>query len=303
MPLTHADADGDRLADPAGTVARLRSALAEAAPDAPLAIMVHGFQYSPRDPARSPHLSLYEPGEASGWPARLGHGAAQAPVCLGFGWESRGSIWQAYARAPRAARALAELVDLAAALAPRRRITLLAHSLGARVALQSLRHMPAGALSRAILMAGCEFRHRALAAADCPAGRAADFLNVSAAQNRPYDLLLEYLFAPARPGRAAMGRGMGGAGARWCDLALSCPETRAALARLGHPVGTTSRRICHGSTYSAPGVFSLYRAALSAASLLPRLRAALPAPAPRPLGRNLARLAGFALPPADRTPS
>ncbi|MCO6382751.1 alpha/beta hydrolase [Oceanicola sp. 502str15] len=308
MPLTHANADGDRLADPAETVSRLRSALAEASPDAPIAVLVHGFQYSPQDPARSPHGSLFGTGQQeSSWPELLGHGAADAPVCLGFGWESRGSIWSAYHRAPRAGRALAELVDLAAALAPSRRITLLAHSLGARVALQALPHLPAGAMRRAILLAAAEYRHRAAEAADCPAGHAADFLNVTSAQNLPFDLLLEYAFAPGRPGRAAMGRGMAGHGAaqaaRWTDLPLTCPHTRAALARLGHPIAAPTRRVCHGSTYSAPGVFSLYRAALHDASLLPRLRAALPAPAHRRLTANLARLASFALPPGNRTPS
>ncbi|MBS8229249.1 alpha/beta hydrolase, partial [Vannielia litorea] len=272
MPLTHANADGERLADPAGTTARLRSALAEAAPEAPIAVLVHGFQYSPRDPARSPHSSLFGLGGSWSWPARLGLGEEGAPICLGFGWESRGSIWAAYHRAARAGRALAELVDLAATLAPARRISLVAHSLGARVALQALPHLSPGAARRAILLAAAEFRHRAARAAACPAGEAADFLNVTSAQNRPFDLLLEYALAPARPGRPAMGRGMGTL-PRWTDLPLSCPATRAALSRLGHPVGPPARRICHGSTYLAPGVFSLYRAALSDASLLPRLNA------------------------------
>ncbi|QDC10430.1 alpha/beta hydrolase [Oceanicola sp. D3] len=302
MPLTHANADGDRLADPAGTVARLRSALEEAAPNAPIAVLVHGFQYSPHDPAHSPHHSLYGLSEAHGWPARLGHGAADAPICLGFGWESRGSIWGAYHRAPRAGRALAELVDLAANLAPERRITLVAHSLGARVALQALPHLAPGAARRAILLAAAEYRHRAEAAADCPAGHAADFLNVTSAQNLPFDLLLEYAFAPTRPGRHAMGRGMGHLPG-WSDLRLTCPATRTTLARLGHPVAAPIRRICHGSTYLAPGVFSLYRAALTDASLLPRLNAALPAPTPRRLTANLARLAALALPLGNRTPS
>ncbi|WP_074254956.1 alpha/beta hydrolase [Vannielia litorea] len=302
MPLTHANADGNRLADPAGTVSRLRSALAETAPDAPLAIMVHGLSYSPGQPARCPHRKLYGPTCPEAWGRRLGTGTAGSPVALGFGWESRGSIWRAYGRAPEAGRALAELVEVAAALAPSRRITLIAHSLGARVALQALRHLAPGTAHRAILLAACEFRAPAAHALDCAAGAALDVLNVTARQNRAFDLLMEYGFAPGRRGCTTLARGMAGR-ARWCDLDLSCAEARATLSRLGHPVAAPQAWVCHGATYLTPGLFSLYRAALSDASLLPRLRAALPAPAPRRMAANLVRLATFALPAGNRTPS
>lgn len=302
MPLTHANADGSRLADPAGTVARLRSALAEAGPDAPIAVLVHGLSYAPRDPARCPHRLLYGPTCPEAWGLRLGCDTPEAPVALGFGWESRGSVWRAYHRAPAAGQALAELLDLAAALAPSRRITLIAHSLGARVALQALRSLAPGTAHRAILLAACEFRTPAARALDCAAGDALDVLNVTARQNRAFDLLMEYGFAPARRPQATLARGMAGR-ARWCDLDLSCPAARAALSRLGHPVAAPESRVCHGATYLAPGAFPLYRAALSDASLLPRLRAALPAPEARPLTANLARLAALALPRGHRTPS
>lgn len=307
MPLTHANATRGRLDDPAGTVARLRDALAETAPGSPVAVLIHGYQYSLRDPARSPHNTLFGLGEASGWPRRLGYGAPGAPLCLSFGWESGGSIWCAYDRAAAAARALAELAMILRALAPTRRVTLMGHSLGARVACQAFRWMAPGTVDRAILMAGAEFTHEADAATSGPAGRAADFLNVTAAQNRPFDLALELGFRPLLRRGPALGRGMAGlAPTRWCDLSLSSPAAQQALARLGLPLGRPERRICHSSTYLTPGVFGLYRAALRDPALLPRLRAELPAPAPAAaprLPRPAALPPRWPLPSPRQTPS
>ncbi len=129
--------NGTRLhGDDAPVLPALAGALA--ADTGPVTIMVHGYKYQPGHPVHCPHASLMSPAPHAedrrvvSWPARLG---LQDRVAISFGWQARGSIWAAHRRAALAGEALAALVREIRRLAPRRPVNVIAHSLGARVAL------------------------------------------------------------------------------------------------------------------------------------------------------------------------
>ncbi|NAZ36419.1 hypothetical protein [Rubellimicrobium sp. CFH 75288] len=278
----------------------LARALAVLPPGAPVVALVHGYRFrpgaGPDDPFRhilslSPDRSLWG---AVSWPRRLGLGG-QAGLALGFGWDAKGSLWRAHARAAEAGAALAQHLALVRRLDPGRPVGLLAHSLGARVAAAAMMRLPPGSVRRAILLAAALSRAEALALAQSPSGRTAEIVNVTGAENRPFDWVL----------RAALpwqGPRLSGGDVRapgWLDLPLDCPATLGALARAGWRIPPPSRAICHWSGYLRPGIWRLYRSILLEPDATPwsLLCAAAPLPAsPRP-GRSAA-----ALPPAVSHP-
>jgi len=180
----------------------------------------------------------------------------------------------------------------------------LAHSLGARVTLAALPHLPAGALRRAVLMAPAEMRSRAEAGLDTPAGRAARFLNVTSRENDLFDALLEGLVAPHRIGDRALGFAAGRDRRNWLDLQIDHAETLAALARFGHRIAPPARRVSHWSPYLRPGMFPLCRRFLGGEIAPETLRTALPAAQSPRWSRLLARPGGaLPLPFAGKAPS
>ena len=110
MPVVKVDAD---RALPEGLIPAARALPGHA----PLIVMIHGFRYSPAaahcDPHR--HILSLDPDPADrrvlSWPRALGFGAGAPDEGLGlaFGWEARGMLGQAYARAGDAGRAVAVL--------------------------------------------------------------------------------------------------------------------------------------------------------------------------------------------------
>lgn len=281
MPLLRINADGDVPRCDCGWLA-LSTVLAALPDGAPVIVMIHGFRFSPTVPGQSPHshiLSL-EPvpdcWKAISWPRHLGFGRADTAHGLGiaFGWEARGTIWAAYAEAARAGAALARLMTRIDTLRPGTRVEVLAHSLGARVTLQALHHLDRPILGRAVLMAAAEFRRPAEAALATPAGRAAEFINITSRENDLFDFLIERL-VPRHADRA-LGHGIGRGSANWIDIQLDQAETLEALAGLGHRIAPPHLRICHWSLYLRPGVFGLYRALLRDRLPLAVLRDRLP---------------------------
>ncbi|MBI1219264.1 MAG: alpha/beta hydrolase [Rhodobacteraceae bacterium] len=281
MPLLQINADGDvpRCEGGWGALSATLAALPEGAP---VIVMIHGFRFSPTVPGQSPHthiLSL-EPVQdcwkAISWPRHLGFGRDDSSqgLCIAFGWEARGTIWAAYAEAARAGAALAALMTRIDALRPGTRVEVLAHSLGARVTLQALAHLDRPILGRAVLMAAAEFRRPTEAALATPAGRAAEFVNVTSRENDLFDFLIERL-VPLFPDRA-LGQGTGRGSANWIDIQLDQTETLDALVPLGHRIPAPDLRICHWSLYLRPGVFGLYRALLRDHLPLATLRERLP---------------------------
>lgn len=239
----------------------------------PVVIMIHGFKFEPGHNKSCPHehiLSL-DPVQtcwkAKSWPRALGLGQdGNGTLGIAFGWPARGSIWQAYERARLAGRALASLIALIRQLAPERPVHILAHSLGARVALGALPYLPAGALDRMVFLAGAELTPAAEAALDTPCGRTTEVISVTSRENRPYDRLLENLL-----GKSAKDRAIGRTGPErrnWLTLRIGDREVLIALRSLGFDIPPPLRWFCHWSSYLRPGVFTLYAALIARPSPL-----------------------------------
>ncbi|WP_375174914.1 alpha/beta hydrolase [Pseudooceanicola sp.] len=241
--------------------------------DGPVIVMIHGFKFAPGSAAYCPHEHILSPRpethcwKAKSWPTELGLTGRDDHLGIAFGWPARGSIWQAYGRAAEAGRALARLIRLLHRLAPQRPVHILAHSLGARVALSALAHLGPGMLDRLVLLAGAEFHASAADMLATPAGRTAEVISITSRENHPYDRLLERALGSAATGRA-VGR-QAPVAPNWLTLAIDDREVLGALSTLGCDIAPPQRWICHWSSYLRPGVFSLYSALLTDAQTLP----------------------------------
>ncbi|MEM6744845.1 MAG: hypothetical protein AAF676_14085, partial [Pseudomonadota bacterium] len=158
-----------------GAPEALRRAI-EAAPQGGRAtFLIHGFKYRPGDPRRDPHRLLFGAGHddaprCADWPADLGG------LSVGFGWNAwephldslarsrRNGFSEVCGRVDAAAQALAALLEEAARRRPDLRLGVLAHSLGAQVALRAAQASGTARPGRMILLGAAEDAHRALAA-------------------------------------------------------------------------------------------------------------------------------------------
>lgn len=274
----------------------------------PVIMMVHGFSFRPGAGVHCPHehiLSLKggPSWKAKSWPGGLGFGSGAADEGLGlaFGWEARGTIWDAYRRAAIAGRALARAVRIIRAAAPGRAVHAIGHSLGARVVMRAMAQLEPGAMGRAILLNPAEFRGAAEAALARGAGPGAEVIAVTGRENVGFDMMLERLVGPVQRGRLQPGdRVLGRApldGPGRVTLRLDRGEVVDRLAALGHPLGEKRPAICHWSPYLRPGALPLYAALMRQAEAIPldKLRVAEPRAAPvtwrpslalLPMGRN-----------------
>lgn len=285
MPFLQVTArpDGPKLR---GAHCPLDTALGEALETpGPVVIMVHGYKFAPGHSKGCPHghiLSLNprpDCWKARSWPRELGFGSgfADEGLGLGFGWSARGTIWQAYKAAAAAGLALAKLILHVHRRAPRRPLHLFCHSLGARVALSSLPHLPPGAVRRIILLNPAEFGTVTRAALATPAGCAAELFNITSRENDLFDFLLERLVPAPERGDRTMALSLPRQ-PNTLTLQLDHAETLSALNRAGFPIAPPRGRVCHWSAYLRPGVFTLYRTLLRRPEALsqPRLRTLLP---------------------------
>ncbi|MFK7752059.1 MAG: alpha/beta hydrolase [Sedimentitalea sp.] len=256
----------------------------------PALIMIHGCKYRPQDPKRCPHNSIMalhpvdHPNDTPSWPRRLGFGSGFDSEGLGiaFGWNATGALWQAQARATQAGRALANTICALHMACPGRAVHVLAHSMGLEVVLEALHHLEPGMIGRIISMTGASYQSRVLASLATPAGRAAEFVNVTSRENDLFDFLFERLFAPPVKGDRAIGQGLSAPNV--VTLQLDCTDTLAHLRHLGLPIAAPERRICHWSSYRRPGLLELYKQILRHPKRWPlsMLRVGLPLdPAPR----------------------
>jgi len=258
----------------------------------PVIIMIHGYKFAPGDPSHCPHdhiLSLEQDHscwKARSWPSELGiTNSASDCVGIAFGWPARGSIWAAYDRAAEAGERLAQLVTMIRHIMPDRPIHLMAHSLGARVALTALPHLPAQSIKRILLLAGAEFTTQATKALRSPAGRTTQVVAITSRENTAYDLLFETLIAKGRA--RVIGRDTPDL-PNWTAVPIDRAETLSALATHGFGIAPRQSRICHWSSYLRPGIFTLYRSLIATKHPMPiaTLRAILPheeTPSPWPL--------------------
>ncbi len=283
MPLVKVDTRDGRLTELHAALAAARSLPG----GVPVVVMIHGYRFDPCVPAFDPHAHIMalaprrDVARAVSWPGHLGVGRAAAvpePLCIAFGWPARGSIWGAWRRAARASVALAVLIGaLRDAMGADRPggVQVIAHSLGARVALGAVAGLPSGAIGRMILLSGAALRRQAVAALQTPAGQRMEVVNVTCGANAVFDALLRCALGASD---RTIGAGLADAPARWLDLPIDDPEVRQGLARLGVPVAPSSRRVCHWSGYLRPGLFALYRRVLSGPDAMPMatLRGALP---------------------------
>ena len=245
-----------------------------------IVVMVHGFRYCPNHPTHRASRTLFAPHPAHApsrvisWPRHLGalDNHSDAPLCVGFGWPARATLWEVQARTQVAGRALAAAVSRLSDAA-RQPVDLLCHSMGVTTSLAAFAHLNTGRVARLIALSGAAFLDDARAAMDTEAGQATQMLNVISAANAPFDRLLEL---SSRRGGRALGAGLTDPTPGWTDLHIDAPDTLQALQRLGYPVARPGRAVCHWSSYLRPGLFALYRGILTGQLGMGRLRTALP---------------------------
>jgi len=281
-----ASEDGLAAAWTGGDVdALLAPQLAALAPDAPVVILIHGYKFDPgptHRPQDDPHRSLYAFGADLGswkvrsWPEGLGF-HPQSPeggLCIGFGWPAiephfphllgarRTGFAAVYDRAADYGFHLAELIARIRGLDPGRPVDLLAHSLGARVALCALPHLEA-APDRIVLLGAAEFDARARESLAAHRGlRQPQVYNVTARANDFYDAMFE-TFAPRRGWRErAVGLGLRDPLPFWLDVQLDRQDLTDWINAQGIALKPSEARLCHWSFYTRGGAFDVYQAIL-----------------------------------------
>ncbi len=248
----------------------------------PITIMVHGYKYRPGDPRHCPHQTLFCPDPVNpgptiiSWPRRLGLGPGpRSGLGVSFGWQARTTPWRAYHGAKAAGDALAVLVGQIRQQAPARTIRVVAHSMGARVTLQALSQVSAGAIDRVVLLAAAEFEAAAHHALATPGGRTASVLNITSRENDLYDFLVEALIATPKPGDRVLGAGRLKA-PNLTHIQIDDGMTLETLRRAGFAIAPPAHQVCHWSGYLRPGLFPFYRAWLDGRVDDAWLRRALP---------------------------
>lgn len=256
---------------------------------APIVILIHGYKFDPavadahpNPDAIDPHRSLYAfaPSRASwkvrSWPRGLGfrqRGGGDG-LCIGFAWPARAAhvpsliatrrtgFAQVYDRAAVIGARLAELIARVQAKAPGRPVDILAHSLGARVALAALPHLQV-APGRMILLGAAEFDARAHECLDAlRAPRPPAIYNVTSRANDFYDAMFE-TFAPRRAwGERAIGLGLRDRPPFWLDLQFDRADVTEQVNARGIRLTPSTVRLCHWSFYTRGGAFDVYRAIL-----------------------------------------
>lgn len=246
----------------------------------PVVILVHGYKFDPARPEADPHRSLYafrpeaDCWKVRSWPAGLGFAddAGETGLCIGFGWPAdlpplhilrsgRTGFAAVYERAAGYGLRLAELVALVQRLAPGRPVDILAHSLGARLALGALPRMDRRP-GRIVLLGAAEFESRTHEALGAMTVAAPEIYNVTCRANDLYDLMFE-TFAPGRSrGERAIGLGLRHRPPHWLDLQIDRRQVTAWINARGIPLAASGARLCHWDFYTRDGAMAVYQAIL-----------------------------------------
>lgn len=263
--------------------ALLAPRLAATPPDAPIVVLIHGYKFDPTigGDADDPHTSLYafRPRAAGrkvrSWPEGLGFrpDTPEDGLCVGFAWPAaarhlpnlvssgRTGFAVVYDRAAEYGARLAALIARIQALAPGRPVDILAHSLGARVALTATAHLET-APGRIVLLGAAEFDARARDALAARSGRRPQVYNVTARANDFYDAMFE-TFAPRRDwSERALGLGLRDPLPCWLDLQLDRSDVTDWINAQGVGLTPSGARLCHWSFYTRGGAFEVYQAIL-----------------------------------------
>jgi pimeloyl-ACP methyl ester carboxylesterase len=230
----------------------------------PVTIMIHGYRFCPFSADHDPHrhiLSLTPRSDcwkAVSWPRHLHLDRPGTGLGIGFGWPARGALPRVAWRAHDAGRGLGRMIDAIHRARPDVPVQIVAHSLGARVALTALETAPPAVIRRMIVMSGAEYRGAAERALTRHAASDTKILNVTSGENAAFDLMFRLAVAPPRPLDRPLSAGLRHR-AGCIDLAIDAPEARAALHSLGHRLRAPATRICHWSGYMRPGLFAVYR--------------------------------------------
>lgn len=267
----------------------LPRALDAVAPGGAVTLMTHGFRFDPDTPDRDPHTHILSMvprpcWKAVSWPRHLHLHRRDDHLGIAFGWPALGGLPAVAARAFDAGAAMARLMQEIARRRPDLRINVIAHSLGARVALTALAAVAPGTVHRMILMSGAEYLTTARAALAHGRGdlgahtgvAGTRVLNVASGENTVFDGLFRLcVAAPDRDDRT-LGSGLRAAGG-WTDFRVDDPVQRRIVRGMGVRLPAPATRMCHWSTYLRPGLFSVYRRVLDPerAGFLPQLDAAL----------------------------
>ncbi|MEL7184747.1 MAG: hypothetical protein AAGK57_14000, partial [Pseudomonadota bacterium] len=270
MALLRIDAKACRpcLADGTAPWAALHRHLAAMGKSQTVVIVTHGLRYGPGRQGSDPHATLLSAAPDGGrhWKCRslprrlhLGQGQIRAGQGIAFGWNGMGSLWRALHQARTAGLALAHLCVAIRSARPDLRISVMTHSLGARVVTEAMLRAPIPVIDRALLLTPADYRGRAARALAAPGGRLAHVVAVQTREN----WLFSTLFAAALPPWRTLAWGPDHA--RWVDF---LPDR---MAQMGIAPPTT--RICHWSSYLRPGLWPLYRSWMTGGAPLEMFRA------------------------------
>ena len=252
---------------------------------APIVVMLHGYRFSPETAYSDPHRHILALKPKTGcrkaisWPRHMGFGRGKVNegLCIAVGWDARGTIWQAWRNATKAAAGLAELITRVQSVRAQP-VHILSHSLGARVVLRSFAKLETASVGRVILMSAAEYQSNAAQALATPAGKTCALVNVTSHENDLFDKGIEWLMHPLRRGDRMLGAGLRRELGAALNIQIDCARTRQVLDRFGHKIPPPVARVCHWSSYLRPGLFGLYRDLIRAPEAVPieQLRDALP---------------------------
>ncbi len=242
----------------------LGDALMSLPPGRAVTVMIHGYRFDPRSRQHDPHRHIlsFTPRKdcwkAVSWPRHLHLDRPDAGLGIGFGWPAMGPLPEVAERAFDVGRQLGRMVDAIHTARPDVPVHIVAHSLGARVALTALERSPRGVIRRMILMSGAEYRGIAKEALSRPGASRVHILNVTSGENTAFDVMFRLAVGPGMPFDRPLPAGL--SHCPGCiDLPIDVSGTRVALGRLGHRLRAPATRICHWSSYMRPGLFSVYR--------------------------------------------
>lgn len=225
-------------------------------------IMIHGYKFDSGDQNHCPHATMFNPDAVEqdyrtlSWPDAF-HMAPADSCAIGFAWPARGKLGSVYDLAARAGAELGQLIKALRLHHPEIPIHLMAHSMGARVALRAFHLLEAGDVERAILLFPAEYQVPTEATLSTDAGKACEILTIASHENTFY----EFLFSWMKLAGAQMGPAFGGyqpARSNHVTLWIDRTDIIDALNSMDIRIGHRERRLCHWSAYTRTGIFDLY---------------------------------------------